>query len=632
MDIVTIDFETYYDREYSLSKITTEEYIRDPRFEVIGVGVKINDDPVDWCTGDDVVIRKFLHSLDYSRRAILAHNTWFDGAILSWHFGIRPALWLDTWSMARPHNRVNTGGSLAALAKHFGVGTKGDEVVHALGKRRADFSPQDIAAYGAYCRNDVDLTYKIFKILSRTIPAAEIMLIDKIIRMYTEPKLVLDKSLLARHLDEVQSRKADILESIGLGQPEEAKALLTSNERFADALRCWGVDPPMQTSKATGLLTYAFNKSNPQFMELLNHPDPVVAELVAARLGTRSTIEETRTTRLMHVADRGSLPVMLQYYGAHTGRLSGGDKINLQNLPRGGTLRKAIKAPPGHTLIAADSSQIEARMLAWIAGERDLLASFAEGKDVYCEFATRVYGRAISKADATERHVGKTCILGLGYGMGSERFRTTLSIGLGGMRVQMDEHEARSIVQLYRSTYWRIARFWDTCGSALQYIADGAQPFSLSDALPSLVTGHERIMLPNSLPITYPGLFSTAGERRPQWLYAGDNRVYRDLVKARQEQTDLPYARLTKLHGGKVTENIVQALARIVITTQMLSLAKRWPVVLQVHDENVLCVPDADVEEAVAHVRMVMSTPPHWAPDLPVACAVGVGKSYGECK
>jgi DNA polymerase len=370
-------------------------------------------------------------------------------------------------------------------------------------------------------------------------------------------------------------------------------------------------------------------------MDLLNHENPVVAELVSARLGVRSTIEETRTKRLLGVADRGSLPVMLNYYGAHTGRLSGGDKINLQNLRRGGTLRKAIKAPPGHTLVAGDSAQIEARMLAWVSGQDDLLNAFRDGKDVYCDFASRIYGRTITRADVIERHVGKTCILGLGYGMGHDRFRQTLEIGLGGVKVVLDEAEARNIVHLYRSTYWRIARFWRRCADALAAMSHGDKT-PLSDAVlhDELTTSTRGITLPNGLDIKYPLLRSAqlAGSRGAQWYYAGDNRVYRDVINAVSRNEEIPYHRMTPLHGGKVTENVIQALSRIVVTTQLLALSKKWPVVLQVHDENVLCVPDADVEEAKHDVRMIMSAPPHWAPTLPLACSVGAGKTYGDCK
>jgi len=311
MDIVTIDFETYYDKDYSLSKITTEAYVRDPRFEVIGVGVKVNDHPADWYSGNDV--KGFLTSLDYSDKAILCHNTAFDGAILSWHFGIRPRVWLDTLSMARPKHAMTVGGSLKALATYYQLGAKGEEVIHALGKRRADFSPTDLAAYGQYCCNDIELTYKLFKKLRKGFPISELELIDATIRMYTEPMIELNEGLLTDHLANVLAKKQVLMESLG----GSGKDIIMSNEKFAKLLRKRGVDVPMKVSKATGKETYAFAKTDIAFLELQEHPDPVVQTLVAARLGLKSTLEETRTKAMIEVSQRGRLPIMLHYYGAH---------------------------------------------------------------------------------------------------------------------------------------------------------------------------------------------------------------------------------------------------------------------------------------------------------------------------
>lgn len=413
MDLVTIDFETYYDKDYSLSKMTTEAYIRSPDFEVIGVGVKVNDYPTDWYSGDNP--GKFLNSLDYKNKAILCHHTAFDGAILSWHFGIKPKLWLDTLSMARPLHNIMVGGSLAKLTSYYGLGKKGDEVVNALGKRKVDFTTEELARYASYCINDVDLTHALFNKLKRGFPVEELMAIDLTLRMYTEPRIMLDKGLLETHLEAVRTRKRGLLSDIGhgLGGEQAVKDMLMSNPKFATYLKSLGVEPPTKNSARTGKETFAFGKTDKAFTDLLEHPDDRVQGLVAARLGTKSTLEETRTEALIGVHERGPLPIMLHYYGAHTGRFSGGDKLNLQNLPsRDGknTIRRALLAPEGHVLIACDSSQIEARTVAWVAGQADLVQAFREKRDVYSEFATEVYGRTISKGDKVERFVGKTCI------------------------------------------------------------------------------------------------------------------------------------------------------------------------------------------------------------------------------
>jgi len=413
VDIVTIDFETYYDKDYSLSKITTEEYIRNQQFEIIGVGIKVNDDPVETFTGDFETTKQFVRSLDYSDKAILCHNTAFDGAILSWKIGIKPKLWLDTLSMARPAHKVTVGGSLAALVRYFHLGEKGTEVVQALGKHRYNFTPQELAAYMSYCANDVELTYALFKKLRKGFPVQEIMVIDQTIRMSTEPKIVLDKSLLKIHLKEVRERKQELIAALPFQGDEAAiKKLLMSSDKFAKLLALFDVAPPMKISPTTGNATYAFAKTDSGMQELLEHPDDRVQALVAARLGNRSTIEETRTERLIQTAERGPLPILLNYYGAHTGRFSGGDKLNLQNFPsrNDNTLRRTLRAPKGHVLIAVDSSQIEARMCAYIAQEERLLDSFRNGRDVYSEFATDAYGYQVTKAQKKERFVGKTCL------------------------------------------------------------------------------------------------------------------------------------------------------------------------------------------------------------------------------
>jgi DNA polymerase I-like protein with 3'-5' exonuclease and polymerase domains len=411
MDIVTIDLETYYDKDFSLSKMTTEAYIRDPRFEVIGVAIKINDQEVDTYAGKGIC--GFLNSIDYSDKAILCHNTAFDGAVLSWLYGITPKLWLDTLSMSRPFHRTTVGGSLKALAQHYKLGAKGTEVINALGKRLEDFTEQELDSYMDYCANDVELTYKLFNKLKVGFPPSEIRVIDQTIRMYTEPKIVLDKEQLRQHLSSVKHSKQKLLDSLGeLGGQEDIKSILMSNQKFAEVLTDLGVTPPTKISARTGKEAYAFAKTDKAMVELLDHPDPRVSALASARMGIKSTIEETRTEALLAVADRGKLPILLNYYGAHTGRFSGGDGLNLQNLParKGKAIRQALSAPEGKVIMGCDLSQIEARMLAWVAGQDDLVDSFAKGRDVYCEFASEVYGREITASDKTERFVGKTCL------------------------------------------------------------------------------------------------------------------------------------------------------------------------------------------------------------------------------
>jgi DNA polymerase I-like protein with 3'-5' exonuclease and polymerase domains len=625
MDIVTIDFETYYDKDYSLSKMTTESYIRDPRFEIIGVGIKVNDYPTDWYSGDNP--GKFLKSLDYSKRAILCHNTAFDGAILSWHFDIKPRLWLDTLSMARPLHNVTVGGSLAKLVTYYGLGKKGDEVVAALGKRKADFTEADLAQYGQYCINDVDLTYALWKMMKVGFPVSELLIIDQTLRMYTEPVIELDVPLLEKHLAEVRTRKRTLISDLGHGMGGEMRVqeMLMSNDKFAEYLKRLGVEPPTKISAKTGKEAWAFAKTDKGMTDLLEHPDERVQAAVSARLGVKSTLEETRTENLIGVAGRGRLPIMLNYYGAHTGRFSGGDKLNLQNLPSRGntTIRRALKAPEGHMLISCDSSQIEARTVAWVAGQDDLVQAFRDKRDVYSEFASEVYGRTITKADKVERFVGKTCVLGLGYGMGAEKFRRTLEIGQGGINVIIDSNEAERIVRLYRQKNWKIVQFWQKCSNALKDMLHGGS----NELHPQVHYDPKGIRLPNGFYIQYPALRQTANG----FMYISDARTYQKALKDRVLTGTLPdNIAWTKVYGGKVTENIVQALAALVIREQMAAVGQHFKVAFQVHDEIIIAVPEDNALADQAKLEALMSTAPKWAPDLPVACESGVAANYGD--
>lgn len=617
MDIVTIDFETYWDKDYSLSKLTTEEYVRSPLFEVIGVAVKFNDQPTDWYSGDDV--GGFLRAVDYSDKAILCHNTAFDGAILAWHYGIRPKLWLDTMSMARPLHNITVGGSLKALATYYGVGEKGDEVMRTQGLRRKDFTSEQMERFGQYATLDADLTWAIFCKMAPTFPKQELLVIDQTLRMFIEPKFELHRKTLLTHLQGIQARRQALFAR--LGGEDKAKKFLMSNLKLAGLLIALGVEPPMKISRTTGKETYAFAKTDQAFLALLDHPKAAVRAVVEARLGTKSTIEETRTRRFLQIAGRGRLPIMLRYYGAHTGRFSGADRVNLQNLPRGGALRKAVVAPYGHVVVACDSSQIEARMVAYVAGQDDLVQAFRDKKDVYCEFASEIYGRTITKADELERFLGKTSILGLGYGMGAPKFMDTLATGP--KKLVIDEAEAGRVVNVYRKKYHRIASLWQQCTHVLRAIAEGS-PGQINDLLCWDAGG---LILPTGFRVPYPALRYGADG----YEYINDARAYRTLLRDRMSGGDAE-VKWTKIYGGKCVENWVQALARVVVSEQMVKIGKRYPVALQVHDEVICVVPEAQAEECKAYMVRVMSTPPKWAPDLPVACEVGVGPSYGEAK
>lgn len=623
MNLITLDFETFYDNKLKLGfkYQTTEEYVKDKRFEVIGVGVKVNDGPEEWFSGSHKEISNHLNSYDWPGSALLCHNTLFDGCILSWHYGIKPAFLLDTLSMARALHGVEAGGSLAKLAERYKLGKKGDEVVAAEGKRIKDFTPADLATYGEYCKNDVDLTFRLFQELSSAFPEEELHLIDMTLRMFTEPVFEVDDALLQERLTEVQTEKSDLLKSLmeklQCDTEEAVRKKLSSNKQFAAILQENGIDPPMKVSKTTGKDTYALAKNDEGFLALTELEDPFIQQLCGVRLGTKSTIEESRIQRFIDIGKRnaGLLPIPLKYYGAHTGRWAGMDKVNFQNLPSRDKKKKALKnavvAPDGHIVINCDSSQIEARILVWLAAQDDVVEQFRKGEDVYSIFASDVYDRPVTKANPVERFVGKTCILGLGYGTGALKLQHTLKTTPPGAVV--DEEEAKRIVGVYRDKNHAVIDLWKEGDEAIKTLADwgNTKPFYYGHNK-CLVVEKEGIRLPNGLYIRYPGLKYDTSEAKGKYVYFSRKGP-------------------VSLWGGTLVENVVQALARIVVGQQMLEIKKRYPVKLTVHDAAVVVVPEAEKDEALEYIVERMSVPPSWCPTLPVACEAKYAQSYGEC-
>jgi DNA polymerase len=645
--LITIDFETFYDSDYSLTKLSTEEYVNDPRFEAIGFAYKIDNEPAVWMSRG--LMERELRNLPWADSFVLAHNTMFDGAIMSWKYGIRPKGWLDTLSMGRALHGVEAGGSLRAMAERYGAGVKGTEVLDAKGKRSHQFSSTQLHQYGEYCKNDVELTHTIFhKMMAAGFPPIELKLIDLTLKMYVEPVLRLDSRALELHLEDTAAQKqghlVNALSAIGrkdlalqqiLGDEETRAGIrkeLMSNPKFAAILEAL-VDAegkrvvpsiPKKISMATGKETYAFAKSDEPFKALLQHEDVRVQALCAARLGTKSTLEETRTQRFINIGQRnGVFPVPLKYYAAHTGRWGGADSVNLQNLPsRGpnaGKLKKAILAPEGYVFIDADSSQIEARTLAWEANQNDLVVAFANGDDIYSDMASDIYGRHVNRkrkviVDGVETEpdkdagfVGKTTILGAGYGMGGPKFQAQLKT----FGVDMSLEDSTKAITTYRTKYPRIPQLWRESQDALRCMVRGQTMKLGRNGL--LTVDDKGILLPNGLYIYYNGIREIAdAEGKRQFVYdtrTGPNKIY----------------------GGKVVENFTQAVARCIIGEQMLKIAKRYKVVLTVHDAIGIVARREEADEARAYVETCMRWVPAWAEGLPVNCESGMGDSYGDC-
>jgi len=909
---IALDFESFWDQEYSLKKLLNAEYVKDPRFESIGFGLKIPGHSARFVTGDYQYQHSILARIPWHETRLIAHNVRFDGSVLEWVFGFKPAKYLCTMVGSRPHFVPRTGSmSLEAISAHLGLPDKGHVAAQMSGKHRGDLTTIELADYGEYCTRDTENAWAIAQELFKVLPEDELDLIDLTLKKYLRPKLKLDGSKLVARIHELAAERTALFSGIE-SKYGVTKSMLASRPQFAEVLEFYGVEVPMKPAgkKAKKQVpTQAFAKDDPEFKALLSHSDPKIRELCAAKLVVSSSQEAARLERLLslHNVMNGNLPVPLVYYGAHPGRFSGDESINLQNLQRvlkndagkvlKGHLRYCVTAPPGYVIIAADFSNIEARIVATLAGQRDLVQGFKDGEDVYASFASLIYGYPINKKDhPVERFVGKTCvaegtlvlcdtgwkpiqdvtindklwdgvewvchlglidnglrdvqqisnawltpdhcvwsgtqwleaqsallesdtlsqvldtgvdclrllatlpvragglglcwsdalaadlntsfasrtlkssnlcdvqsvpvklgeknvggyiatqcqiqntdvdcsaawpqqspdviakqtvityitgcaesqfvtngdvtkppslcmcrrcqggttphwkwteqtpttdidpatsasqraarifkikekwqtskqkmrvydllsagsrnrfviktddgalivhncILGLGYGMGWERF-------LARMRqdnIDMSEAMAKEIVWKYRERYFKIPELWGTLDDLARRFLTIRGSLHVWKCLTFL---HERIILPNDMPIQYPDLALHPREG----LYFR-SRKFQALDDSLTPETG------TRIWGGTFTENIAQALARIIATTAELKLAKLGLLVsLQVHDELVFVVPELLADQATKAINHVMIQPVDWLPELPIAVEIKRGRSYGECK
>jgi hypothetical protein len=507
--------------------------------------------------------------------------------------------------MARALHGVEVGGSLKAVAERYGVGEKGTEVVAAKGKRRADFTDEELARYASYCVNDVNLTRDVFNIMGEGFPKGELKLIDLTLRMFIDPVLDLDTGLLEMHLEKIKDWKDQLLIDANITDKKE----LMSNPKFAELLKGFDIVPPMKISATTGKETYAFAKSDEEFKALAEDEDVRVQLLVAARVGNKSTLEQTRTQRFIDISKRGLLPVPIRYYAAHTGRWGGDDKINLQNLPSRGpnakTLKRAIIAPEGQMIVEADSAQIEARVLAWLAEQEDLVSAFTNREDVYKKMAAKIYNVPEDAVTKEQRFVGKTTILGAGYGMGAIKFQAQLR----NFGTDIELREAQRIIEIYREANDMISKLWKDANNSIKYMASGNRlQFGRYGVLEVVAGG---VRLPSGLIMRYDDLRGEQSAQGVEYSY-----------KTRRGRT--------RIYGGKVIENVCQGIARCIIGEQMLKIAKRYRVVLTVHDSIACCVPYYEVDDCKAYVEECMRWTPEWAKGLPVDCEAGVGRNYGD--
>jgi DNA polymerase III epsilon subunit-like protein len=647
--ILVIDFETRWDRkDYTLSKMTTEQYIRDERFKAFGVCMKfLNDEePAEWVPHDR--IPDVLKTYNWNNTAVLAHNAQFDVAILSWVYGVKPCFVFDSLSMARALRGIEVGNSLAKLADEFGLPEKGNAVHSTDGLE--ELTPEIEAELAAYCQHDTFLCEEIFKRLIKGYPVNELRLIDLTLKMFINPVLELDKEMLNAAITEEKTRRTNLLTKLGIEE-----TALASNQQFADVLLSMGVTPPTKVSKTTGREALALAKNDALFQALLNSDNEDVALLCEARLAVKSTLERTRAQRFLDISSRGRLPVPLNYYGAHTGRWSAskGSGLNLQNLKRGSFLRKAIMAPEGYMLVVCDLAQIEPRVLAWLAGYDVMLDIFRAGGDPYAAFGAQMFGiPGLSKDSHPDlRQSAKSALLGAGYGLGWSAFAAQLLTGFLGApptryyktfakqlgadaeyvqkftdwEVNLEKladipHNCtdqelfvhaiatKKIIDKYRDAADSVVQFWGICQNLIH------KSLMNGDEVPykCVTFKKEEVVLPSGLSLRYNDLKGEPDDKgRVQWVYGPSSK---------------------KLYGGKLTENIVQAVARCVMTDGMLRIQERYPCVLTVHDEVVCLVPEAEAEDAKTWVLAQMVMEPTYMPGIPLDAEADVAHRYGDAK
>ena len=666
MNYLTLDFETYYDKEINLRKMTTQAYVMHPQMEVLMVSAKLNEDPVQIIDGEQ--IPTFFATVDWSNTAVIAHNAVFDGSILYWRYGVRPAMLIDTMSMAQALGVTTIAGS-ASLATcirllqeaGYAVPPKGTEVLDALGKRRADFTPQQWAAYREYCKNDTDITWFLFKVLRQYLTDEEMRFQDIILRCYTEPRLTVDIPTVEYELNRCRTYKAEQLAEVckmfGTTQ-DNLSALLRSNDKFAEVLRSIGGVTeeeaeqgksgtfiiPTKVSEKTGKTTWAFGKTDVAFKELCEHEDPKVQAVCQARLAAKSSIDETRCLKFLEYGSYGFLPMGYKIGGAHTNRMSGGSagSANMQNLPSGrregqsDLLRRSIIARDNDVIINFDASAVEARTLAYVANQTDVIGVFASGGDVYAYAAARqhgipyqevVDGRKSSDPETAKkynamRQYGKLLTLSLGYGQGAQGFQRYALLNAG-LNLTMDA--AAQSVRAWRDANSFITGFWRMCDQALAtMVAGGQMYFGGPDGKLFFADGNRYlfgrkvagIRLPNGLWLNYPNLsVDMTNPRRPQYFYEKCGYNGKPLK--------------TKVYSGLVAENITQALAFAIMKTQAVWIAQYYPIVMNTHDEWCIVVPREQAEVAAEYMHRCMCTTPDYAKGLPLASEGGWAQSYG---
>jgi hypothetical protein len=681
--LLFLDFETYYDMSsYTLKKMTPAEYILDPRFEMIMCAVKADNHPHEIIDGPD--FPAWLAQFDPKLTTTVTFNSLFDNAILAWRYGFVPETMIDAMAMARAlDGHLLSRFNLATLSEHIGIPPKGDTIQNVSGMRRADIlaKPALWAEFMKYALRDNMNCEQIFLHYYPRLPRSERRLMDMVLRCCIEPRFQCDTVMLDQHIKDVQAEKAQLLANAG----KVDKSEIMSTIKFKAALEALGVDieykdsPTAKDANGNPKQVPAFAKSD-EFMERLqNDPDPAVAALATARIGLKSTLEETRSQTLWRIGSlnwashnvqysaqhalattfgdssdlatvlmpHSLMPIPLRYGGAHTHRLSGDWRMNMQNMPtvRGSKgkskLRLSLKAPADHTVVTCDLGQIEARLVAWICGATKLLEQFVKYDagdktyDPYNRLASDIFGRQVNRKlvgtlDEIMGFIGKTGILGLGYGCGKDNFDTMVIRSARAQRVDISQIYNWAIgdktVDVYRTGFPQIPAGWRKLSSYIESYWFTPGPGTVKFG--PVEIGHGYVLSPCGLKMEY-------GSPSRRWV--SDEQGAGGRWEYLYRYGDFWH----RLYGAKFLENIVQHLARVIVMNAALRIRDRgkytscpwaYRFVHQAHDELVFIVPNTELNEAKRIIHAEMVRPPSWGMDIPLVADVGTGASYGEAK
>ena len=660
-----IDFETRWADDYTLSKMTYEEYIRDPRFYAYGLAYKKFGDVGFPVWNPDGMLDSFFRRIDWSKTAVIVQNAVFDVSIMTWKWGVKPAFIFDTLSMARAIRGSRAGNSLKKLAADLlEKREKGDEVM--LTKGLGNHLPFDIhEKLAAYCRNDVALTEEVFAVLlsqqydlPRLFPPKELRLIDMTVRMHSEPILVLDTDLIETNLDKEAAYTKKLFDKLGIAPSE-----LSSDAKFASILTTsYGIEPPKKVSPTTNKEAYAFAKSDTAFQQMLNSDNEALSLVCEARINAKSTQARTRGQRFYNIAQRGLLPVPIDYAKARTLRFqaTAGQAINMQNLKRKGFLRRSIMAPDGHVCVVGDLSQIEPRVLAWLADYLRMLDLFRAGGDPYATFGSEMFNiPGLTKESHPDlRQSAKSALLGCGFGLGWWAFAGKTLAGFMGAppvlydkaflkSMGLDRHEmqalandekfvkraltvprtvsdpeifvhavaAKQIIDKYRAQASAVVELWGLFDALIETSLRGGETYDYK----CVQFKKGLIMLPSGMAIRFPEVHKRKLERNG---IKSDTWVYNDSGE------------VVSFWGGAVVENVVQALARIVMTDAMLRAQDRYGYrpVMTSHDEFTIVVKEEEAETAAARVEECLTVEPKWMPGIPLASEQSFAVRYGDAK